>query len=266
MIYSLADIIANDIHHHNTHSRLITVLSGPAEVALADMISFIDHAYAVSAAVASTRGYTFRRKVKSGTGHEVLMTNASIRTDAVTILAASFANRFAEAGSLHGITVIADAKSGCDAPAVNAGPRLADRLTGILEITKVSVTGHALADFRRHAGAHYAALAADWFTHARVHRLVTLVAGADTGRCAPAENATVVAFRLAGKARIRLVRRVTILATAQVGSYAATISARTIADRFACEMRNILDVLVNLGSYVTGKTGADIRLGAVSAI
>lgn len=124
----------------------------------------------------------------------------------------------------------------------------------------MSVALVAAAAIGRYARSHLAGLAADRLADARIHRFITVVAGARPRRRARPENARLLAFGLASEALV-LVRLVAVRAHADIRSRAMAIGARAIANGLAHERRGII-----VGSPVTGTTRAHVRLGAVSVI
>lgn len=125
----------------------------------------------------------------------------------------------------------------------------------------MSVAFVAVASLRRHARAHHAGFAADRFADARVHRSVTVIAGACPRRRARPENARLVALRPAFEGLVGLHLEAVRTQRADVRGYATTVGARTIADGLAHKRRGVV-----AGSPVTRTARAHIRLGAVAVI
>lgn len=85
-------------HRYDAHGRLVTVPSRPSKVTLAPIVIVVVHDTSpVFAAVASTHGDAFRPRVMADVRYEIVVTNTTIRADAIAVLAAPFANRLAEA-------------------------------------------------------------------------------------------------------------------------------------------------------------------------
>lgn len=132
-------------HRYDAHGRLIAIPSRPAEVTLASVIA-VDDTFAVSAAVASTHRDAFRSRVMVVVRREIIVTNATIRADAVTVLATPFANRLAEAVVPRREAVMARAAIRSGARAVGA-PLAAKGYANTVRVLRVTVVANANARF-----------------------------------------------------------------------------------------------------------------------
>lgn len=104
---------------YDTHSRLFAIPSPPSEVATA-IVLIIDDALAVSAAITGARGNAFRHEIVTSVFHEVFVTDAMIRCDAVAVLATVLADWLAGASVSRLEAVVARAMIRLCACAVSA--------------------------------------------------------------------------------------------------------------------------------------------------
>lgn len=108
--YLPVNIVVIVSHRYDAHGRLITVPSRPPEVTLAFVVvAAVDDTYTMSAAVASAHGDALRPHMVVYVRYKIVVTNATIRADAIAVLTTPFANRLAQALVPRRETVVARA-------------------------------------------------------------------------------------------------------------------------------------------------------------
>lgn len=204
-------------HRYNAHSRLIAIRSRPSQVALAAVL-VVDDTDAVSAAITGTRRDAFRHEVVAGVRHKAVVTDATIRCDAVAVLAASLADRFADTFVSRREAGVACAAIRFRALAIEAALSAERRATAV-DVLRVAIltSANVRRDARRvSAAGNFAdrlanarrAVAERESSSMRLDpgRIVPGVAAAYVRRAALAVDAVEVANRLADRAE--LLRRV----------------------------------------------------------
>lgn len=134
-------------HRYDAHGRFIAIPSRPSEVTLASVIVVaVDDTFAASAAVASAHRNAFRSRVVVEARCEIIVTNATIRADAVAVLATPFANRLADAVVPGREAVVARAAIRRDACTVEA-LLAAEGYANTVRVLRVTIVANANAGF-----------------------------------------------------------------------------------------------------------------------
>lgn len=145
--YSPVDSVMIVSHRYDAHGRLIAIFSRPSEVTLASVIVVaVDGTFAVSAAVTSAHGDALRSRAVVQIRYEIIVTNATIRADAVAVLAAPFANRLAEAVVPRREAVVARAAIRRRARAIGAS-LVAEGYANTVRVLRVTIVASANAGF-----------------------------------------------------------------------------------------------------------------------